>query len=284
MKKRKLILSLSFVMMVSSVVPLGGVPDVRAKEITSKIVLVDNVDSFTDIEVEKNIESYESLKIAGISDVPMEAGTYYFAVHSENGTYSSSSSYTVNIKKIGGVADENIVPFMAICEEACVVFQTNVSGTKYYVNGNPIDIRYEYKFSSSNNNGLQNLSITLKDSDKIRCQIWKEETQGPEVVFYRESTKPYRTVGSKPLLHLLFYGEPDADFYDIACLGTGSYQSDTLYKQPDYVIVLIDPDTGKLVDISEYNYFYQHIMGGNRIIYNKPYTMSFGYNLRDYIN
>lgn len=131
-------------------------------------------------------------------------GTYYFAVHSENGTYSSSSSYTVNIKKIRGVADENIVPFMAICEEACVVFQTNVSGTKYYVNGNPIDIRYEYNFSSSNNNGLQNLSITLKDSDKIRCQIWKEETQGPEVVFYRESTKPYRTVGSKPLLHLLF--------------------------------------------------------------------------------
>ena len=68
MKKRKLLLPLSFVMMVLSVVPLGGVPDVRAKEITSKIVLEDNVDSFADIEVEKNIESYESLKIAGISD------------------------------------------------------------------------------------------------------------------------------------------------------------------------------------------------------------------------
>lgn len=211
-------------------------------------------------------------------------GTYYFAVCSENGTYSESSSYTANFKKIGGVADENIVPLMAICEEACVVFQTNPSGTKYYVNGNPIDIRYEYKYSSSNSGGLQDLNITLKDNGGIRCQIWKEETQGPEVVFYQESTKPYRTVESKPLLHLLFYGNPDASFYNIACLGTKSYASDTYYDQPEYVIVLIDPDNGKLVDISEYNYFYQHIMGGNRISYYKPYTMSFGYDLRDYIN
>lgn len=95
MKKRKLLLPLSFVMMVLSVVPLGGVPDVRAKEITSKIVLEDNVDSFADIEVEKNIESYESLKIAGISDAPMETESIDGMKYNEIERPYSGENYTI---------------------------------------------------------------------------------------------------------------------------------------------------------------------------------------------
>ncbi len=216
--------------------------------------------------------------------IEVQPGTYYFGVYSKSSSYSASKSYTVHFKKIGEFADEKVVPLRAICEEACVVFQTNVSGTKYYVNGNPIDISYEYKYSLSNTSGSQNYNITLKDNDGVYCQIWSEETQGPEVVYYLNSSKPYRNVGQKALLHLLFYGNPSKDFYNIECDGTGAYISDTLHQKPEYVIVLIDPDNGKLVDISEYNYFYQHIMGTNRISYYKPYTMTFEYSLFDYVN
>ncbi|MCI8875446.1 MAG: hypothetical protein HFI77_05215 [Lachnospiraceae bacterium] len=214
--------------------------------------------STSDVSYEENdsLETAASIELSndieGVIDSPYDIDYYKFTLLSPTIIqYSISSEKGYSLKLTGAVGD-NAAVYKVNFSNGSYEF---MPGTYYFAvhseNGNPIDIRYEYKFSLSNNNGLQNLSITLKDSDKIRCQIWREETQGPEVVFYRESTKPYRTVGSKPLLHLLFYGELD---------------------------------TGKLVDISEYNYFYQHIMGGNRIIYNKPYTMSFRYNLRDGLN
>ncbi len=143
--------------------------------------------------------------IEGVIDSPYDIDYYKFTLLSPTIIqYSISSEKGYSLKLTGAVGD-NAAVYKVNFSNGSYEF---MPGTYYFAvhseNGNPIDIRYEYNFSSSNNNGLQNLSITLKDSDKIRCQIWKEETQGPEVVFYRESTKPYRTVGSKPLLHLLF--------------------------------------------------------------------------------
>lgn len=216
--------------------------------------------------------------------IKVRPGTYYFAVYSEEGLYSASSSYTVNFKCIGEYADETLVPFRAINEEAGIVFQTNISGTSYYVNGNPIDINYEYHYEDNNSAGNQSYNITLSDIEGVYCQIWDEEVQGPDVLYYHYSTKPNIEVQSKYLLRLMFYAEDSVKFYKIMCQGTGAYAENTLYSNPNYVIVLIDPDTGKLVDIAEFNYFYEHAIGSNSLVTSSRKDMKFNYCLYDYMN
>lgn len=218
--------------------------------------------------------------------IKVQPGTYYFAVYSPTETYDANSSYTVNFKKIGEYADESIVPLRAIHESSGIIFQTNLSGTKYYVNGNAIDISYTYQFSASNSGGSQNYNISLQSMDGMWCQIWNEEVQGPDVVYYHSSTRPYINIGSKNLLRLMFYTDTESPvkFYRINCRGTGAYAANTLIIDPAYVIVLIDPDTGKLVDIAEYNYFYDFAMGSNRITYSGSQSMTFNYSLYDYVN
>lgn len=126
--------------MVSSVVSLGGVPDVRAKEITSKIVLEDNVDSFADIEVEKNIESYESLKIAGISDAPMETESIDGMKYNEIERPYSGENYTIGesagLYSESRYASDNTNPNNAYIVENDSVVQGTIgteSGMKWYV-------------------------------------------------------------------------------------------------------------------------------------------------------
>lgn len=216
--------------------------------------------------------------------IKVRPGTYYFAVYSPNGAYSSDDAYTVCFKKIGEYADEDEAPFRAISEEAGIVFQTNISGTSCYVNGKPIDFSYEYSFNDSNVGGYQSYNITLSNREGVRCQIWNEDMQGPDVVYYHSSTRPYRKVESKNLLRLMFYADESVKFYRIMCRGTGAYQNNTLFVDPNYAIVLIDPDTGKLVDIAEFNYFYDFAMGSNHITYARQKDMKFNYNLYDYVN
>lgn len=216
--------------------------------------------------------------------IKVQPGAYYFAVYSADGTYSSSSTYTINFKKIGEYVDESIVPLRAIDETAGIVFQTNLLGTDCYVNGNPIDISYEYSYSASNSEGIQSYNITLSKLDGVHCQIWNEETQGPDVVYYHSSTKPYRNVGSKYLLRLMFYADEKVKFYRIMCRGTGAYLENTLFLDPNYAIVLIDPDTGKLVDITEFNYFYDFAAGSNSITTSGRHDLTFNYSLYDYVN
>lgn len=219
--------------------------------------------------------------------IKMEAGTYTFAVYSPTGSYSTSSTYTINFQKIGEYADESVVPLRAINETAGIVFQTNVSGTICYVNGHPIDISYQYDFDSSNSGGIQSYHISLKNMEGVRCQIWHEETQGPSVDYYFTSTKPAKEVGSKPVLNLMFYtADTSVHFYNISCRGTGAYSENTCFLSPSYVIVEIDPDDGKLIDICEPNYFYDYAVGSNSMTTSQNYGgyMSFNYSLYDFVN
>lgn len=71
-------------------------------------------------------------------------GVYYFAVLSKNNTYSATSEYTVNFTKVHELSSDTSAKVIGICQEAGIVFQTNSTGSVYYVNGNPIDISYSY--------------------------------------------------------------------------------------------------------------------------------------------
>ena len=220
--------------------------------------------------------------------IKMYAGTYTFVVYSPSFSHSTSSSYVVRFNKVGEFADESIVPFRAINEKAGVVFQTNFEGTICYVNGHLIDISYQFDYQNyyDPKNG-QNYHISLKNIPGVKCQIWPEYDEGPSVVYYHSSTKPAKRVGSKPLLSLMYFrNDPNVHFYTIQCVGSGIHKDDTLWEDLGYVIVFVDPDDGKLVDIMEYNYFYQFASGTNDISFSNNYggRMIFNYSKFDYEN
>ncbi|MBD5543343.1 MAG: hypothetical protein HDR01_03605 [Lachnospiraceae bacterium] len=199
-------------------------------------------------------------------------GTYYFAVLSESGSYSATSTYTVNFKKVGAMSGDSSVTLVGISENAGIVYETNNTGSINYVNGNPVDISYSYYSNLSNSAGSQYYDISI-DANAGACAILTDVYE-PAAVHYYSSTKPAMSVSSRPALMLTFYA--DSNFYKIHCRGTGSYSMNTFWEDLNFVTVLIDPATGKLIDIVEYNYYYDFApVGSNRITLTRSYLMTF---------
>ncbi|MBD5532294.1 MAG: hypothetical protein HDQ98_08840 [Lachnospiraceae bacterium] len=199
-------------------------------------------------------------------------GTYYFAVLSENGSYSATSTYTVNFKKVGAMSGDSLVTLVGISEDAGFVYETNSIGSINYVNGNPVDISYSYKENLSNSAGAQTYDISIDTNVRVYAVL--SDLYEPVAVHYFGSTKPAMSVGSRPALMLTFYGEKD--FYHINCTGTGAYKMNTLWEDFSAVTVLIDPSTGKLIDIVEFNYYYDFApVGTNFITYTNSYKLDY---------
>lgn len=199
-------------------------------------------------------------------------GTYYFAVLSENGNYSSTSTYTVNFKKVGSLAPDSSLTKIGISENAGIIYQTNADGTVNYVNGNLVDISYSYYLTLSNSAGYQLYDISINPAVNPFALQAGEYT--PRAVYYHSSTKPIMNVKSGPALLLTYYS--DSNFYKINCLGTGAYSMNTFYQNLNFVTVLIDPATGKLIDIPYFNYYYDFApVGTNSITITNSYTMDF---------
>lgn len=207
-------------------------------------------------------------------------GTYYFGVYSPNGNYSATSTYTVNFKKVTELANDSSANFLGVSAKAGIVFQSNSTGSKCYVNGNPIDINYSYINKLSNSAGSQSYDISLEDRDDVVVYLKDVYYEKPSAVYYLKSTRPNIKIESKPVLKLTFYSS--SDFYKIHCVCSGDYKENTLWKDMKYVTVLIDPDTGKLVDISDFNYFYDFApVGSNSITTTNSYTMKFNYEMTE---
>lgn len=200
-------------------------------------------------------------------------GTYYFAVHSESHSYSASSTYIVNFKKIATMSNSSSIAYVGLSENAGIVFETNVSGTVNYVNGNPIDYSYIFHDEISNSSGYQLYDISI-DTNAGACVLLSPEYQ-PVAVHYISSTKPAMHVSSRPALLLTYYAADNSNFYKINCRGTGAYSMNTLRKNSDSVQVLIDPVSGRLIDIYYYNYYYNFApyAAGNSITTTASYTM-----------
>lgn len=208
--------------------------------------------------------------------VKVMPGTYYFAVVNENDAYSASSTYTVNFEKVADVANDNSANLFAISEEAGIVFQTNPSGSAYYVNGNEIDISYSYYQNLSNPAGSQLYDIKIEPRNDVYAYI-RDGVSEPSAVYYLYSTRPAMNVSSRPVLELTLYS--DTNFYKVPCRGTGAYAQNTFWHDFNAVTVLIDPNTGKLVDIVEFNYYYDFApVGSNSLTFTRPYKTTFYYD------
>jgi len=217
--------------------------------------------------------------VANTTDIQiLEPGTYTYVVFSSNGSYSSNSTYTINFKVIAdGLVSTSSAPFLAINEPAGIVFQTNSSGSVFYVNGYPIDYSYSYEYSNSNASGSQNFNIKINTRSDVRVVL--QGIYGPSVVNYQSSNRAYRYVPSKPLLALTFTSDPVlSPFYLIQCVATGAYANNHLWADFKSVLVLIDPATGLLVDIEQYNYWYDFIGGSNKLNYSTNFSTIYNYN------
>lgn len=196
-------------------------------------------------------------------------GTYYFAVLSESDAYSATSTYTATFKKVYELAADSSANVIGISEKAGIIFQTNTSGSVYYVNGNPIDISYSYVNSSSNSAGSQSYNISIRDRSDVYAYLGDDEF-GPAAVYYHSSTRPAMSVSGRPALQLTFYS--DSNFYSVHCVCSGAYAMNQLWQDFKVVKVLIDPSTGKLIDIVEFNYYYDFApVGTNYITITRPY-------------
>ena len=198
-------------------------------------------------------------------------GTYYFAVISSGGAYSTDNTYMVNFKRISKAAS-GWSAHTWWNEEAGILYEANADYTDNYVNGHWINISYSYKEDYSNSYGLQTYDITIDTSLPYQAACI-DPRNTPIGAHYWSSTHPIKNVSSRPALMLTFVSSSN-NFYRINCNGTGEYKQNKFNDSTNYVTVMIDPQSGDLIDIVEFNYFYHHNPGSNKIVYGMPYLMN----------
>uniref|UniRef100_UPI004057C0DD hypothetical protein n=1 Tax=Agathobacter sp. TaxID=2021311 RepID=UPI004057C0DD len=211
----------------------------------------------------------------------LDTGTHYFAVYSPDSSYSDNSTYTLHLEDIAPISTDSTATRYAVCDDANIVFQFNSQRTKYYVNGNEIDFSYSYNKNLSNSAGSQSYDISLtRTADFNVCLLQEEGTSFPleyqqripDVARYVSSS--LTGVSGKYVLTLSVI-DINNPCYKIHVRGTGNYSGISYWKDLNFANVFIDPDTGKIIDIEWYNYFYEN--GNHSVSYTRPYTMKYYY-------
>lgn len=82
---------------------------------------------------------------------------------------------------------------------------------------------------------------------------------------YKESTKPIMKNYSYHSALLMTF-KSDNDFYKIDCQTSGAYAGETVVEKYQEVTVLIDPQSGKLIDIVDPNFYYSFVHQGTNYI------------------
>ena len=207
----------------------------------------------------------------------LDEGTHYFVVLSTDGSYSATRGYTLYIHNIAPISTDTTAKFYAVCDRANIVFQFNAARTNFYVNGNEIDFSYSYKRSSSS----VNYDISLRRTSNFNvCLLQTEGTSLPleyqqvipDAVYVLNSS--FSGIKDKYVLTLSVF-DWSTPCYWIHVRGTGSSSDMTCWKDLNMANLYIDPDTGKVIDIEWYNYFYENL--NYRLSFTRPYTMKYYY-------
>lgn len=208
----------------------------------------------------------------------LDAGTHYFVVLSTDGSFSSTRGYNLNIHNIAPISTDSTATLFAVCDRANIVFQFNPNRTKYYVNGNEIDFSYSYSRSTSS----VNYDISLNRTSNFNvCLLQTEGTSAPaecqqvipEAVHILNSA--FTGLSDKYVLQLSVFDSGSAPCYKIHVRGSGSSSDMTFWRDLNWANVFIDPNTGKVIDIQWYNYFYENL--NYRLTTTRPYTMKYYY-------
>jgi len=223
-----------------------------------------------------------------------EAGTYYIRVYSSDGSYNGNTPYYINLNKISNIADDANSFCYMVNKPAKIVFQTDPNGGSMYVNGNPIDVSYSYYNDASNSAGTQIYDISMQNSSKLRAKIYEDQFMFedwettkyfsmvmPDTVKYLSGNRGVGPTGID-VLELSIYTHDATDFYKIHCRATGAYVANNYNRDLFFATVLINPNTGKLVDIEYFNYYYDYIGGSNSMTFTRPHSTHTKYYYRYY--
>ncbi len=204
----------------------------------------------------------------------LDAGTHYYCVYSEDRTYDINQMYNINFDLISYVSADPRSTLFMVNEPTKIVFQCDPGGEHMYVNGHDIDIFYQYADFLENPAGNQQYEIYMYNYDNVRAIIYDVEAADlelpmPTTVHYLNGTDG-KGVENMHVLALSLVC-PD-NFYTIHCKCTGAYVGNSLNLDLCYATVYINPNTGKLVDIGSYNYFYDFIKGSHKLHFVTPYS------------
>lgn len=204
----------------------------------------------------------------------LDPGTHYFRVYSKDHAYDINKTYTITFNKIANISSDPVSTLFMVNEPAKIVFQSDANGKHMYVNGNEVDIGYTYNDNLSTSAGSRVRNISLIHTDSARAILFQKEAVNireklnlgesyidyPKVVFYENGTKG---TGEKNLnvLQLSLISDQEDELYKINCNCTGAYINEYMLQNLVWVTVFINPDTGRIVDIAHYNYFYDKIGG-----------------------
>jgi len=78
---------------------------------------------------------------------------------------------------------------------------------------------------------------------------------GIEIVQYKESSHPIMKNAYGPAV-LMTFRSSNPNFYIIDCQCSEDYAAETVSEKYKYIAVLVDPSSGKLIDIYTPNYYY----------------------------
>lgn len=174
----------------------------------------------------------------------LEAGTHYFLVYAENSDFSATEPYKLEMNLIHNSKRE----LLATTNDKSVKLEKSFNGKDYYINGNKIDFSYNFQKRYSNKYG--HYSTTMKISKRTNSELL-----GAKFVNYTTNWE-----GANSKQKVLRAVLNDVSVYIWRNSG-GAYEGPIMNDHFDAAEVIIDPDTGKIIDIVKPNFFYLY---GNR--------------------
>jgi hypothetical protein len=187
----------------------------------------------------------------------LNIGTYYFIIRSNTSTglHSNTDVYGLKILDYKMSSDASAV-YMWNTVDKKAIFQFNASRTAYYINGNPINFTYSRTFTVS---GGRNVYMNLYKTSNQFVALFDEEThyvgELPDFINFKG---PF--VGDKSYSNALLLSLGNTN------LVVNSYSPDYPSIFSPRAMVVIDSDTGNVVDIMEPNPMHDgHYVNWSRI-------------------
>lgn len=181
-------------------------------------------------------------------------GTYYLAVQSVDGTFSQINSYTLEVKTI---LDNSLVT-CAYTDDLKTVLQYDGSSENYYLNGNEIDFSYSYENHISNSAGYIDTYLNLYPGSNPKIVVTENEShilelERPEFIDY--TTNFVGGESKERVLKATVYNITKAD---VSRYAGGAYDGQDAHYFKYYSVIIIDPETGEVIDMVDPNYYYDY--------------------------
>lgn len=182
-------------------------------------------------------------------DVP--AGTHYIAVLSNDGQYDINSPYTLKL------TSETQLKTYVETSDGRNYFQMTNDGKQCYVNGNLIDFNWSYINYVNNSAGFINTYMDLIPRSNQKVAIYESHlsaiNQDGELPYFASYTTNFE--GARNVSPALILTLIDTKF-NVDRYAGGEYSSESVHYWVPYTQVVIEPSTGKIIDVMAYNFYY----------------------------